>query len=85
MGNKRPTRVALRELERNWAFYFGVHFAQSLSSQGGFQMLTLIALVLFLLWVFGFIASYTLGGFIHILLVAAIMMVLLRVIRGKPL
>jgi hypothetical protein len=46
-------------------------------------MLFTIAIVLIVLWILGFITSYTLGGFIHILLVIAIIMVLLRVIKGR--
>lgn len=47
------------------------------------SMLTTIAIVLFVLWLLGLVTSYTLGGFIHILLVAAIIIVLLRVIQGR--
>lgn len=49
-------------------------------------MLETIAVVLILLWLLGLVSSYTLGGFIHVLLVIAIVVVLLRVIGGrKPL
>jgi hypothetical protein len=49
-------------------------------------MLYTIAVVLLILWLLGLVTSYTLGGFIHILLVIAIVVVLLRVISGrKPL
>lgn len=49
-------------------------------------MLYTIALVLGVLWVLGLVSSYTMGGFIHILLVIAVIVVLLRVISGrKPL
>ena len=44
-------------------------------------MLYTIAVVLLILWVLGLVSAYTLGGFIHILLVIAIVMVLLRVIN----
>jgi len=46
-------------------------------------MLYTIAVVLLILWLLGLVTSYTLGGFIHILLVVAIVVVLLRVIRGN--
>lgn len=46
-------------------------------------MLELIALILIILWLFGFVGSYTMGGFIHILLVIAVILVLLRIIRGR--
>lgn len=46
-------------------------------------MLYTIAVVLVVLWLLGLVSSYTLGGFIHILLVIAIVVVLLRVISGR--
>lgn len=42
-----------------------------------------IALILVILWILGLVTSYTLGGFIHILLVIAIIVILIRVIRGE--
>lgn len=49
-------------------------------------MLYTIAVVLIILWLLGLVSSYTMGGFIHILLVIAIVVVLLRIINGrKPL
>jgi hypothetical protein len=46
-------------------------------------MLETIAVVLLLLWLLGMVSSYTLGGFIHILLVIAIVVFLVRVISGR--
>lgn len=46
-------------------------------------MLWTIAVVLIILWLLGFVTSYTMGGFIHILLVIAIIMVLVNVIQGR--
>lgn len=46
-------------------------------------MLTTIAVILLILWLLGFITSYTVGGFIHVLLVIAIIMILIRLIRGE--
>ena len=46
-------------------------------------MLWTIAVVLIILWLLGMVSSYTLGGFIHILLVLAIIVVLIRVIQGR--
>lgn len=46
-------------------------------------MLYTIAVVLIILWLVGLVTSYTVGGFIHILLVIAIVMILLRVISGR--
>jgi len=46
-------------------------------------MLYTIAVVLLILWLLGLVSSYTLGGFIHILLVIAIVMVLVNLISGR--
>jgi hypothetical protein len=46
-------------------------------------MLETLAIVLIILWVLGLVSSYTLGGFIHILLVIALVVIVLRVIRGR--
>jgi hypothetical protein len=46
-------------------------------------MLYTLAVVLLILWVLGLVSSYTLGGFIHILLIVAIVMVLVNVISGR--
>jgi hypothetical protein len=46
-------------------------------------MLYTIAVVLLVLWLLGLVSSYTLGGFIHVLLAVAIVMVLLRLIQGR--
>lgn len=46
-------------------------------------MLWTVSIVLVILWVLGVVSSYTLGGFIHILLVIAIVIILIRVIQGR--
>ena len=48
-------------------------------------MLYTIAVVLIVLWLLGLVTSYTLGGFIHILIVIAVVVVLLRIISGRKL
>ncbi len=48
-------------------------------------MLGTIAVILIVLWVLGLVSSYTMGGFIHILLVIAIVMIILRVIQSRRL
>ena len=48
-------------------------------------MLWTIAVILVILWLLGLVSSYTMGGFIHVLLVIAIILVLLRVIQGRRL
>ncbi len=46
-------------------------------------MLYTIAVVLLVMWALGLVSSYTIGGFIHILLVVAIVMVLVQIIQGR--
>lgn len=46
-------------------------------------MLWTIAVILLVLWALGMVSSYTMGGFIHILLVIAVISVLIRVIQGR--
>jgi hypothetical protein len=46
-------------------------------------MLWTVAVILIILWALGLISSYTMGGFIHILLVIAVIVVLLNVIQGR--
>lgn len=46
-------------------------------------MFEMIAVVLLILWVLGLVSSYTLGGFIHMLLVVAVIVILVRVIQGR--
>ncbi len=47
-------------------------------------MLGTIAVILVILWLLGMVSSYTINGFIHLLLVIAIIMILVRVIQGRP-
>lgn len=49
----------------------------------GLDMLYTLAVVLIVLWLLGIVSSYTMSGFIHILLVIAIVLVLVRIISGK--
>lgn len=46
-------------------------------------MLETIAIVLVLLWLLGLVSSYTLGGFIHVLLVVALVAIVVRIVRGN--
>jgi hypothetical protein len=47
-------------------------------------MLESIAIILVILWLLGLVSSYTLGGFIHVLLVIAVIVIVVRVIQGRP-
>ena len=46
-------------------------------------MLETIAVILLIMWVLGLVSSYTMGGFIHVLLIIAIAVILMRVIQGR--
>jgi len=46
-------------------------------------MLWTIAVILIILWLLGLVSSYTMGGFIHLLLVIAVIVVLVRIIQGR--
>ena len=46
-------------------------------------MLETIAIILGVLWLLGFVSSYTMGGFIHVLLVLAVVVILVRVLQGR--
>jgi hypothetical protein len=47
------------------------------------DLLWTLAVILLILWLLGLVTSYTLGGFIHILLVVAVIVILIRVIQGR--
>lgn len=63
-------------------FMHSVEISQFIRSS---KMLTTIAIILLILWVLGLVSAYTIGGFIHILLVIAVVIILIRVIQGKRL
>jgi hypothetical protein len=48
-------------------------------------MLETLAIILLVLWILGLVSSYTMGGFIHILLVIAVVVILVRLIKGRRL
>ncbi|MBA3056402.1 MAG: lmo0937 family membrane protein [Gammaproteobacteria bacterium] len=48
-------------------------------------MLETIAIILLILWALGLVSSYTMGGFIHILLVVAVVVILIRLVQGRRL
>jgi hypothetical protein len=51
----------------------------------GETMLETIAIILVIFWLLGLVSSYTMGGFIHVLLVVAVVVILIRVIQGRRL
>lgn len=58
-------------------------YRQLTAIYGEAQMLETLAILLIILWLVGLISAYTLGGFIHILLVIAIIVILVRIIQGR--
>jgi len=65
-------------------FICGPISLQLTASYGEAHMLETLAILLIILWLVGLVSSYTLGGFIHILLVIAIIVIVVRVIQGRP-
>ena len=48
-------------------------------------MLETIAVILIILWILGLVSSYTMGGFIHVLLVIAVVVIVVRLLQGRSL
>jgi Family of unknown function (DUF5670) len=78
-------RPAGRRIMSTWEHWCGSAPANSGSkkSERKLIMLYTIAVIVLVLWLLGLVTSYTMGGFIHILLVIAIVMVLVNVISGR--
>jgi len=70
-------------VDRGKAYGLLHHGSTRINVKRGIVMLYTVAVVLLILWLLGLVTSYTMGGFIHVLLVVAIVMVLLRVINGR--
>ena len=60
-----------------------MHYGAQANKHRGKQMLMTVFVVLMILWLLGMVSSYTMGGFIHILLVIAIVVILVRIIQGR--
>jgi len=63
----------------------GHHPVHTYPSKKDSAMLETVAIVLLILWALGLVSSYSMGGFIHVLLVIAVIVVVIRVIQGKRL
>jgi hypothetical protein len=61
----------------------GLVVATGRSSRREAKMLETIAVILIVLWLLGLVSSYTMGGLIHLLLVLAVVVILIRVIQGR--
>ena len=75
-GRVRPYR---KRLTRHLFYYCN----RRQIKKGEFNMLWTLAVVLMVLWLLGLVSSITMGGFIHVLLVIAVVMVLVRLIQGR--
>lgn len=73
-----PSRGAVTRVALSTAVSKGPPFLERIAT-----MLMTIAVVLLVLWALGMVSAYTIGGFIHILLVVAVVMILVRVIQGR--
>lgn len=62
---------------------FDHYIYDSLNNKKENKMLETIAIILIILWALGLVSSYTMGGFIHILIIIAIVVILIRVIKGR--
>jgi hypothetical protein len=72
----RPTEAVMGR----WGYDSGRRHTSRLEEK---QMLETIAIILIILWLVGLVSSYTMGGLIHILLVIAVVVILVRVIQGR--
>jgi len=64
-------------------FCFSYGLLRAVRSVGGKAMLWTLFVILFILWLLGMVSSYTLGGFIHILLVLAVVALVVQLITGR--
>ena len=81
MGNRTDAAFAANQSGRTC--WDRAHRRRCRPIEKGSILLHTIAVVLLILWVLGLVTSYTLGGFIHILLVIAAVMALLKIIGGR--
>ena len=81
-SNRALVYAAAQSLKHRLDSLAAARFVTSRISEGQ-AMLETIAVVLLVLWVLGLVSSYTLGGFIHLLLVAALVVIVIRVIQAR--
>ncbi|HVH27652.1 MAG TPA: lmo0937 family membrane protein [Vicinamibacterales bacterium] len=83
MGQQRPGRDYHLLAERRLPGPRVTRRMYPAEREGRIIMLYTIAVILVVLWLLGLVSSYTMGGFIHVLLVIAIIVVLLNIIQGR--
>jgi hypothetical protein len=79
----RPFQAAISILARVTASGTADVTAQEEKEKTPMDLLWTVAVILVILWLLGLVTSFTLGGFVHILLVLAIIVILIRVIQGR--
>lgn len=77
---EKPSRVSCNVTFGKW---LSEENCRKSSKKKDENMLWTIAVILLVLWALGLVSSYTMGGFIHVLLVIAVIVVLIRLIRGE--
>jgi hypothetical protein len=77
------TREAVRARTMHWPSLAAYSIDSPTPRGREATMLTTILVILVVLWLLGMVSSYTLGGFIHLLLVLAIALFLIRIIQGR--
>lgn len=78
LGISKPDGAGIRLFIKGGAAHFPDHRARKPKS-----MLETIAIILLVLWILGLVTSYTIGGFIHLLLVLAVVLFLIRIVQGR--
>jgi hypothetical protein len=82
MRGASTKRTPNRRCDR-WARFAPTTAPPASSLQRRRQVLWTIAIVLLILWLLGLVTSYTMGGFIHVLFVIAVIVILIRIIQGR--
>jgi hypothetical protein len=76
-------KTAYREARRSYKFRAQGAKSDFVGGENKMDLLWTVAVILVILWLLGLVTSYTLGGFVHLLLVLAIIVILIRVIQGR--
>ena len=82
-GAKSPRSTAIAPMSEGWAAARLRHQSRTFIAGGQEVMLITIAVILLVLWLLGLVSSYTLSGFIHILLVVALVLFIASFVSGR--
>jgi hypothetical protein len=83
LTNDGQRRIVIASRQSTGESFFGGRTLAMLTLEGIQNMLWTIFVILLILWALGLVTSYTLGGFIHILLVLAVVVLVIRLIQGR--